>query len=182
MVIISWNVQGLGRPLTFQILRGLCITHRPLVVFLMESKNKRETLERFRRKLQFPNGCYVDPNGLSGGLALWWKEEVAVDVRFRSKNLMRCIIKWPAIPSSWLCSFIYAPPIAKDRRDFWDQIRDIHRENSFPWLCMGDFNEIGSVMEKTGGQMCRRDRIEKFLQLLSECELMDLEFKGPRFT
>lgn len=61
MLMISWNVQGLGRPLTFQILRGLCSTHRPMVVFLMETKNKQALLENFRRSLHFQNKCYVDP-------------------------------------------------------------------------------------------------------------------------
>ncbi|KAH7865092.1 hypothetical protein Vadar_002098 [Vaccinium darrowii] len=58
------------------------------VVFLMETKNNRNTLDRFRKRLQFPNSCYVDPIGLSGGLALWWKDEVDVEVRWKSKNII----------------------------------------------------------------------------------------------
>lgn len=47
---------------------------------------------------------------------------------------------------------------------------------------MGDFNEVGSIWEKQGGGTCNRARLERFQQLLSNCALMDLEFKGPRFT
>ena len=38
--------------------------------FLMKTKNKEEKLEIVRRKAKFDMACYVDPEGLSGGLAL----------------------------------------------------------------------------------------------------------------
>ena len=39
----------------------------------METKNKEEKLEMLRRRNGFEKGCYVEPEGLSGGLAVWWK-------------------------------------------------------------------------------------------------------------
>lgn len=92
MLILSWNCQGMARPLTVQILRGLCITHRPSIVFLMETKNKSGKLDRVRRRLQFSHKCYVDPEGLSGGLALWWTDEVDIEVRLKSKHFFRCVV------------------------------------------------------------------------------------------
>ncbi|KAF7115523.1 hypothetical protein RHSIM_RhsimUnG0053200 [Rhododendron simsii] len=55
-------------------------------------------------------------------------------------------------------------------------------ENDYPWFCVGDFNEIGSIWEKQGGGECPRSRIELFQSFLSDCALMDLEFKGPAYT
>lgn len=147
----------------------------------METKNKRDILEKIRRRLHFSNGSYVDPIGLSGGLALWWKDGVDVDVHFKSRNLFKCIIKWPSISSRWLCSFVYAPPNWQQRVVFWDKLRRISEENKFPWLCVGDFNEVGSIWEKQGDNVCSRSRIEQFQQLMSDCELIDLEFKGQGY-
>ncbi|KAH7837349.1 hypothetical protein Vadar_012854 [Vaccinium darrowii] len=62
--------------------------------------------------------CCVDPIGLSGGLALWWKEEVDIEVRWKSKNIIRCILSWPNIPGGWLGTFIYAPPRRQQRASF----------------------------------------------------------------
>ncbi|KAL7175920.1 hypothetical protein ACSBR2_029486 [Camellia fascicularis] len=75
----NWAL-GLGRPLTVQILRGLISTHRPKVVFLMKTKNKAGYLDRLRRRFHFPHKCYVDPLGISGGLALWWADDIHLDV------------------------------------------------------------------------------------------------------
>ncbi|KAH7854714.1 hypothetical protein Vadar_017036 [Vaccinium darrowii] len=58
------------------------------VAGLKQPRLQWNTLERFRRRLQFPNSCYVDPIGLSGGLALWWKEDINVEVKWKSKNMI----------------------------------------------------------------------------------------------
>lgn len=152
------------------------------MVFLMETKNKRSTLENLRRSLHFNNSCYVDPEGLSGGLALWWKDEVNIDVRFKSKNILRCVVNWPQIRSSWLITFIYAPPVWNHRLDFWHLLKSIAKDNGYPWVCIGDWNDFGSPLEKFGGNQCSRGRLEQFHSLVSECEFMDLEFKGPCYT
>ncbi|KAG5541025.1 hypothetical protein RHGRI_021047 [Rhododendron griersonianum] len=116
----------------------------------METKNKRSTLDSIRRRLQFNNGCCVDPIGKSGGLALWWSDEVTLDVRFSSKNLFRCIVKWPRISNPFLITFVYPPPIWNERLRFWNQLKSIARENSYPWICVGDLNEVGTQAEKQG--------------------------------
>lgn len=55
-------------------------------------------------------------------------------------------------------------------------------ESSRPWFCVGDFNEIGSVLEKQGGAEGSRSRVENFQSVISNCALLDLEFKGNAFT
>ncbi|KAF7146373.1 hypothetical protein RHSIM_Rhsim04G0047200 [Rhododendron simsii] len=148
----------------------------------METKNKRSTLERIRRKLQYNNGCYGDPIGKSGGLALWWSDEVTIDVRFKSKNIFRCVVNWPRISTPFLITFIYAPPVWVDRLSFWNYMRSVARENRLPWICVGDFNDCSSQAEKQGGNPCSRGRLDQFHGFVLDCEFMDLEFKGPSFT
>ena len=70
MVILGWNYQGVGRPLTIRALRELNKRYHPSVIFLMETKNKREALESSRRKLRMNFSDYCDPVGQSGGLSL----------------------------------------------------------------------------------------------------------------
>lgn len=58
------------------------------MVFLMETKNKKEKLEKIRKRLNFSGYVYVNPRGISGGLALWWNKEVDVSVLSSDKNLI----------------------------------------------------------------------------------------------
>ncbi|GMP72335.1 hypothetical protein CsSME_00030417 [Camellia sinensis var. sinensis] len=84
----------------------------------METKNKQIKLEGIRRRLHFPNYCYVDPIGLSGGLALWWSNEVNLQVRHKSPNIFRCLISKGVVTEDWLTTFIYAPPRWTERQVF----------------------------------------------------------------
>ncbi|KAL7184402.1 hypothetical protein ACSBR2_026539 [Camellia fascicularis] len=84
----------------------------------METKNKSVSLERIRRRLHFTNHCYVEPEGLSGGLALWWMDDFQLDVRHKSRNMIRAVISTSSFSSSWAISFVYAPSQRSLRRNF----------------------------------------------------------------
>lgn len=148
----------------------------------METKNKHFKLEDIRRRLYFPNHCYVDPIGLSGGLALWWSDEVNLQVRHKSSNIFRCIFSKGATSEDWLATFVYALSRWPDRQAFWKYLKKIALENKYPWLCIGDLNEVGMSWEKQGSVACNKFRMEQFQDLLAECAFMDLEFKGAPYT
>lgn len=82
----------------------------------------------------------------------------------------------------WVTTFIYAPPKRCERVVFWRSFIRMAKESQLPWLCIGDYNEIGSIWEKQGGVGCSSSWIESFQQTISECALIDLEFKGDAFT
>ncbi|KAM2486233.1 hypothetical protein ACFX1W_038326 [Malus domestica] len=51
-----------------------------------------------------------------------------------------------------------------------------------PWFCAGDFNEILSEDEKSGGSPWHRSTIPFLQSFLNSMELVDLGFSGPKFT
>ncbi|EEF31692.1 conserved hypothetical protein [Ricinus communis] len=56
----------------------LYLKWRSQVVFLSETKQQRRFLDKVKRRLGFGDGWYVEPHGISGGLALWWHNSVSV--------------------------------------------------------------------------------------------------------
>ena len=80
MSFISWNCQGFGVALAVKNLREEVRKEKPQIVFLMETKQQEKYMESKRRLMMFEEAWYVNPVGKSGGLALWWKEEVGVVV------------------------------------------------------------------------------------------------------
>lgn len=98
----------------------------------METKNKISKLDGIRRRLNFPNKCYVDSVETFGGLALWWIAEVNLQVKYRFVNIFRCIISNGAMSEDWLATFVYAPPRWKERNFFWHYLLKIASENRYP--------------------------------------------------
>ncbi|XP_028099522.1 uncharacterized protein LOC114299052 [Camellia sinensis] len=82
----------------------------------------------------------------------------------------------------WVVSFVYAPLNRRYTCEFWDLLRAQASNNRYPWLCVGDFNQVGSMWEKQGGVECSRHHIEGFQNWVFDYALMDLEFNGPLFT
>ncbi|KAF7147855.1 hypothetical protein RHSIM_Rhsim03G0108700 [Rhododendron simsii] len=169
-------VPRLGRTLTTQALGDLVHKNRPSIVFLMETKNNKVFLETIRHKLGFNFATYFEPVGLSGGLALWWKPEVDIDIETSSKNIVHTIISNKF--NSFVCaaSFIYGYPNREGRDQVWEDLMGIGRTEILPWLCIGDFNEILSSEYKMGGNSPYPARFTSFHGMLSVCGLVDLGF------
>ena len=86
MRTISWNCQGIRPALTVKALKELRRKYDPDVVFLMETRNGQEVMERIRKRMRYDGRYYMDPKELSGGLTLWWNKEVEVIVLEATKN------------------------------------------------------------------------------------------------
>lgn len=80
MKMMTWNCQGLGRPLTIHNMRGIYRSHSPKVVFLCETKNQTLFVTNVMRKCGYLNVHCVTPRGLFGGLVVGWKEEAQVSI------------------------------------------------------------------------------------------------------
>jgi hypothetical protein len=78
MNLLSLNCGGLGQPEAVQELRSLFELHRPVVVFLSETRFFSDGVDGLLRSLGFAHGLGVGNHGRDGGLALLWKEEVHV--------------------------------------------------------------------------------------------------------
>lgn len=64
----------------------------------------------------------------------------------------------------------------------WDEIQQINRVNNFPWICVGDFNDILYPWEKVGKRPADLTRMLSFHAVLNDCALLELESKGCRYT
>lgn len=61
-------------------------------------------------------------------------------------------------------------------------LEELRPLSNFPWLVVGDFNEILTQTEKMGGKP-RGDRLmESFRDALESCNLVDLGHVGDAFT
>jgi exonuclease III len=86
MKIGGWNCRGLGNDPAVRGLLDLQKKEDPDVLFLSETKMKRERIEWLKWKLGMPNMIVKDCNGQSGGLVIFWKNSVNVKlVGFVSK-------------------------------------------------------------------------------------------------
>lgn len=182
MKLLSWNCQGLGNPLTVQHFRALVAQERPDLVFIMETKNQNNVVERIRKRTPFKISFTIELVGITGGLVLMWDEEVHVEVEGGFRELINIRCKDLSCGDIMRISFLHAPTIFQERLRLWRQVKDSNYSNPLPWLCVGDFNEILYHWEKIGCREVDQYRMAAFRDFLDDCSLMDLESKGYAYT
>jgi hypothetical protein len=82
----------------------------------------------------------------------------------------------------WKFFGFYGHPEANKHKDSWSLLRRFAEFSPNPWLCIGDFNVILSSKEKISFYKCPYLNNLDFQNALDDCWLIDLGFKGPRYT
>ena len=133
-----------------EALQKLKKTHDPQFFSLIETKKIEEKLEIVRRKVKFEKACYVEPEGLSEGLALQWKEQVGVQVIGKCKNLIDMEVLDVGTGQHFRIFWIYGHTDYGERQEVWNLICEWAKNIDITWMCVGDFNEILYNNEKEG--------------------------------
>ena len=147
----------------------------------METILKKKGIEEARNELKIDNVVCVARIGMSGGLALFWDSEWDVKLRTWSKSYIDVIVT-EKDGVSWRLTGIYGHPEKLKRIETWNLMRLFHQQATLPWICIGDFNEILSANEKQGGEPGSEWQMANFREVLDDCRLRDMGFKGARFT
>ncbi|KAL5848978.1 hypothetical protein ACOSQ4_006991 [Xanthoceras sorbifolium] len=84
--------------------------------------------------------------------------------------------------SRWCFTGFYGEPNLALRFHSWSLLHKLEGLFSLPWIIGGDFNEIFKEEEKIGGCSRSFKAIADFRDAVDGCRLLDLGFKGCRFT
>ena len=182
MAILSWNCQGLGRAqdLVIPRLREMRKEHFPDILFLMETKQGRDELVDLQEWLGYDRVMTVNPNGFSGGLALLWKSSVNISFKYVDKHLVDFAVQMGN--ESFYISCIYGEPIKKNRPKLWERLSRIGAHRKEAWCMLGDFNDIRNNDEKIGGPRRSEKSFQPFNDMISVCEMVELQSSGNNLT
>ncbi|KAB2600004.1 hypothetical protein D8674_010275 [Pyrus ussuriensis x Pyrus communis] len=182
MNYIFWNCRGLGSDTTVRALHGLIRKKRPSMIFLSETKMKDHRIIGVRRRLGYLHGFDVAPSGISGGLSLWWEDNLKVNIILSSKHIIDAVMRVKG-QSQW-CRFtgVYGTSYRAEKNLYWDWMVNHFTPTDIPWICGGDFNEFLWDHEKSGGVEVLYNRPRYLDEFMSSSLLMDLGFQGPAFT
>ncbi|XP_013690321.2 uncharacterized protein LOC106394286 [Brassica napus] len=122
----------------------------------------------------------VDPIGLSGGLALMWKRDVIVEVKFADKNIVDCRISYRG--QTLFVTFVYGEPGQQGKGKVWERIMRLGVGRKECWGLVGDFNEILHNGEKIGGPKRGPASFMDFAVMLEVCKIKELAGFGDSFT
>ena len=119
----------------------------------METKLSQEEMQYKKQELGYTQGLAVSNDGQSRGLALLWKLETMVAVQGFSRWHIDAHITCNKIGTKWRMTGFYGHPVTSKREETWSILESLGHANQLLWLCIGDYNEIVSQFEKSGGRL-----------------------------
>jgi hypothetical protein len=127
------NCWGSGKVATVQELGLLIKTWKPALVFLMETRLSEERIGALMKSLGFPNGEVVAANGLSGGLALFWRRDIIVSLQSKSRSHIDVILSCANLKvRQWRFTGFYGEPRREMRKNNWYLMRFLHAQLDLP--------------------------------------------------
>ncbi|KAG7537202.1 Reverse transcriptase domain [Arabidopsis suecica] len=151
------------------------------ILALFETHAEGDRAQRICRGLGFDNSFRVDAIGQSGGIWLLWREEVgSVEIVKASSQFIHTRITKDAEVVHLIV--VYAAPTVSRRSGLWNELRDEMQNVTEPVVVGGDFNTIVRLDERSGGNgMLSADSVA-FGEWMSELSLIDMGFRGGKFT
>jgi len=163
MKLIAWNCRELGNGLAIQGLLNLQKVEDPDILFLSKTKMDRRRIEGLRWKLGLTNLVVKDCDGKSGGLVIFWRKDIVLQLRGVSRYFINADVA-EVDGFVWRFTGFYGEP-KTDKKDIsWKALRGLNAAQRRPWLCVGDFNEILILLacEKEGGQPKPQSCMDQF--------------------
>lgn len=119
--------------------------------------------------------------GHSGGLCLYWHEEVSFRLESFSNHHIVGTVENKGDFQWDFCGF-YGWPRIQDKNRSWSLMCQITNNRRNPLLIGGEFNEILNMNEKTGGANTRSKSMENFGKTVADTGLNYLGLIGDYFT
>ncbi|XP_019258278.1 PREDICTED: uncharacterized protein LOC109236539 [Nicotiana attenuata] len=154
---------------------------KPAMLVLLETKMANH--QALAQALDFEIIIQSLAVGLSGGIVFMWKEElVAVEEVVTTPQGIHAMVKVKPDHPPWLFSAIYASNLISERKLLWEQLTTIARTTTHNWFIGGDFNEVLKARDKFGGNPINLNRSNQFWNYINKCNLIDLGYKGSKYT
>ena len=161
---------------------ALIQSHCPRFVFLCETRQSAKKFSRLRSRLGLRGFCGIDSVGQSGGLALFWNDQLSVEIKEKKERFIDAHIRASSTDPFWHLTCVYGEPRTENRHRMWTILSDIRASSDLPWMLMGDFNEVLHASEHDGMGNRTRAQMEAFKDALDTCGLSDIGYSGLTWT
>ena len=152
-----------------------------MVLCIVKTQLPRDRVENLASTLGYDNAFAISSSGRSGGLGIFWNNEIKIENFSYSAYHIDAHVTMPGAPP-WRRTVMYGEAKVSDRGKTWHVLRSLAEDDGLPWVCFGDYNEVLSLNEHDGiGHRCMT-QVNGFRDAVDTCGLIDLGFSGNIWT
>lgn len=187
MIILSYNIQGLGKREKRRDVCELIQRVKADICCIQESKLEQFN-SRIARSIWGTPNCdweFAASEGSSGGIVTLWNPLIFQKTSAWSVKEMLVVNGFLVEEGKGFSIInVYASQLPAMRAELWDQIRILAEQCIGEYLCVvGDFNSIRAEEERVGrGNNWDMNDIQSFNDFIANSNLLDLRLSGRSFT
>jgi hypothetical protein len=138
-------------------------------------------MEGLAHSFGFDHAYGVGSSGRSGGLCIYWKDPLVLELRNFSKYHIDMVVREQG-KDPWRLTSWYGEANRSLRFRTWDMLRYLKADCDLPWVNNGDFNEVLRREEQMGPNERDMAEINLFREVVDACQLCDLGYIGLDWT
>lgn len=181
MKIISWSIRGALHENGKLFVKELVRTKNPDIILLYETCCQSARVSRFWNSLRFTLGFVYEDFGYRGGIWVLIRSNATFSYCLVHSHGQAISFELWRDNLSWVCTAVYVSPTPVLREELWEHLSLMRNTILSPWLLIGDMNEVLLPSEVRGGDFLP-NRADKFAEVLTACNLVDLGLVGGKFT
>ncbi|XP_057481140.1 uncharacterized protein LOC130768162 [Actinidia eriantha] len=176
MIVSSWNIRGLNRPLKKNGILKHVKKNKIAVMGILETKLDQHSLKGFIsrkfKRWRVADNFQHNPNGRI--LIIWQEDKVELDVIESTAQAIHCVATCKSTSIKFAVSFIYAFNSIVGRRPLWDSLYNFNVSLELPWLLLGDFNNVLRSEERVNGRPVNSYETRDFRKCCYDLGISDL--------
>ncbi|KAK8451750.1 hypothetical protein SEVIR_6G260350v4 [Setaria viridis] len=181
MSLFSLNCRGAGNASTVRELRDFITKFAPSILCILETQISKIRVEALAGTLGFDRAFAVGSEGRSGGLCIFWNNDLDINILGHSKyHIDASVMGIGDLP--WRITTVYGEAQTNLRSQTWDTLKNICGTSTLPWLCLGDFNEVLRPEEHLGVGHRALLQMQGFCDMVDVCNLIDLGYSCSFWT
>lgn len=181
MIVMIWNCQGAASANFMRSLKSFIDIHKPDVLGLLEPKVYGAHADRVCMKIGFDEWVRVEAVGFSGGIWVFWRDRVRVEVRASHPQFL--LLKATKGKRDYgTIAVVYASPAHDLRRNLWMDLTAANCGIKGPWISIGDFNAVLSKEEVSNPESFNDRRCSGLREWIFMQGLVDIGYRGAPFT
>lgn len=153
----------------------------PSVLCVQETQVHKARVEQLKTTLGFDFAFAISSLGRSGGLWIFWKNNINLQILPYSQYHIDAIVQEGDL-EPWRLTCVYGEARTSERHKTWDVLKFIKSSSPLPSVCIGDFNEVLDGSEHEGVREQSNAQMEGFREAIDVCGLADLGFEGRKWA
>ena len=130
MKTVCWNCRGIDTTAVERALLDVQKQWGPDVFFLSETHLNTARAKKLRKNLNMDHVEVVESVRASGGLLLFWRKSVVLEVMGKTKKFIDVKVG-DSLEESWRLTGFYGEPKWEDRSLTWDYLRGLYLQHPY---------------------------------------------------